>query len=168
MVFWRKGITRESEIGPRCGKKRTRRQRKPQNSKVADGGQKPLLDWQWQHDLPLEDKRNTSLTRAGRGVSGCETQYIGLGDEETLAAGHCGYRYLDQCRRGRKGTFSIFSCIRRQTCFPRFRRLSPGWETWRQWSSYPLPPTAIVANDKGWIELKSGGGPMKAKTINVQ
>lgn len=61
------------------------------------------------HMIYLKDKRNTSLTHAGRGVCGCETQYIGLGDEETLAVGHCGYRYLGQCRRGRKGTFSIFS-----------------------------------------------------------
>ena len=38
-----------------------------------------------------------------------ETQYTDLGDEEKLAAGHCGYRYLDQCRRGRKGTFSSLS-----------------------------------------------------------
>lgn len=44
MVFRRKGLTREIGIGPQCGKKRVRRPRKPQNSKVADGGQKPLLD----------------------------------------------------------------------------------------------------------------------------
>ena len=37
-----------------------------------------------------------------------EIQYLVLRDEEKLAEGHCGYRYLDQCTRGRNGTFSIF------------------------------------------------------------